>query len=146
MHGRQGARAAVWRLALGGLALALVTGCTVGQPGKADAPQQAERKRVLAPVDDARIERLDTEPGVYVLHLQTGLPSGCASFDGLEMARDERHIKVTVWNSMPKADNIACTMIYGTARNRLELGSDFEPGERYEVEINEDRTLELIAR
>lgn len=105
-----------------------------------------ERREELAPIESADIQVRESFPPQYALEIVSGLPSGCARFSRIDVARDEASIEVTVWNSVPAADDVVCTMIYGTARNTALLGSDFEPGRTYEVRINGERTVSFTAQ
>ena len=119
--------------------------CTAGQPDAVPQRDAGERQRVLAPIDDARVDRSGRDAPHYVLHVTSGLPSGCARFDGLEKSRDGSRIAVSIWNTVPADPQVACTMVYGTHNSRLDLGGDFQPGTRYRVEINGDYHLEFEA-
>ena len=76
----------------------------------------------------------------------SGLPSGCAAFEDIEVVRDGTTFTVTVTNTMPAPDqNIACTMIYGYHESTVDLGSDLEPGTEYTVHVN-DQTTTFVAQ
>ena len=119
------------------LAWVLLAGC-----GGAE-PTGDERKRVLAPVDDAQLLVDASGPPVYAVRITSGLPSGCARFDEIEVERDDAGFVVTVWNTMPADDDVACTMIYGTAVNTVELEGDLVPGRDYSVRINDTTRLRI---
>jgi hypothetical protein len=108
------------------------------------APLPPDRQRVLAPIDDAGIVILESFPPQYRLHVQAGLPSGCAQQAGYEVNRSGRTIRVQVFNSMPQGA-VACTMIYGMYEISMPLGSDFDPGATYTVEVNGER-LTFVAQ
>lgn len=126
-------------------AILTLAACSTGQPDSVPQRDAGERQRVLAPIDDARVDRLGRDAPHYVLHVTSGLPSGCARFDGLEKSRDGFRITVSIWNTVPADEQVACTMIYGTHNSRLDLGGDFQAGARYQVEINGDYHLEFEA-
>lgn len=129
-----------------GLTLAVLAACSSEEPANDEAIVDNDRKKVLAPIDAAELMVSDSMPPVYEVAIQSGLPSGCAEFDRIDIARDSRRIDLTVWNTMPADENIPCTMIYGTAQNTVVLGDDFEPGERYEIRINKETELSFTAR
>jgi hypothetical protein len=112
---------------------------TAGEPS---SDVSADKVEVLAPIDDARIVSTRSLPPQYRLLITSGLPSGCAELARIETTRDGRKIDVKVWNYMPADPEVVCTMIYGIARNTIELGSDFAPGETYRVRVN-DTVIEL---
>ena len=45
-------------------------------------------------------------------------------------------IEITVWNNHSGQD--VCTLEFRTYELTINLGSDFDPGETYEVEVNND--------
>jgi hypothetical protein len=100
----------------------------------------ADRRAVEAPIDGLDVAVLESFPPQYMLTAHAGLPNGCAQRYGSEVARDGDVITVTVLNSMPAIQNMACTMIYGMYEVNLNLGGDFEPGVTYTVKVNDQET------
>jgi hypothetical protein len=125
-------------------AIAVLSACVAGhdEPGSEDS---FERKRALAPIDAADVVVRESAPPQYALRIVSGLPSGCAEYDEAEVTRTEDRIDVTVWNTVPADENVACTMIYRTATNTIDLGDEFEPGATYTIRINGQETLEFAA-
>lgn len=109
--------------------------------GGAGAPTRLE----LAPIDDLELIVRESFPPQYALQVTSGLPSGCAEFHGATMERTGDTITVTVQNRMPASPDVACTMIYGTHEETVELGSDFVSGREYTVKVN-DRDLTFTAQ
>ena len=105
----------------------------------------ADRERVLAPIDDAQLIIRESYPPQYAVHIVSGLPSGCALFAGTSVARSGTDITITVENSMPRDQQIACTQVYGTHEETIALGSDVTPGATYSVHVN-DRILTFTAQ
>jgi hypothetical protein len=99
----------------------------------------AGTQRVDAPIDGLDILILESFPPQYMLHIQAGLPSGCAKQAGYEASRFGSVITVRVYNSIPTGQ-VACTMIYGTYELNLNLGSDYTPGQTYTVRVNDETT------
>jgi len=95
-----------------------------------------DRRAVEAPIDGLDILTLESFPPQYMLNVQAGLPSGCAERYGSEVERVDDVITVTVLNTLPADENVACTMIYGMYEVNLPLGSDFVSGETYSVIVN----------
>lgn len=89
-----------------------------------------------APIDDVDLRVTDYPPH-YVLYVEAGLPSGCASPHAHDLRREGQLLRVTVTNAVLQSD--ACTMVYGTYELALELGSDFVPGREYAIEVNDER-------
>jgi hypothetical protein len=99
-----------------------------------------DRRAVEAPIDGLEVLTLESFPPQYVLHVQAGLPNGCAEQYGSEVERVDDVITFTVLNTMPAIQNVACTMIYGMYEVNLPLGSEFESGHTYTVIVNGQET------
>ena len=94
--------------------------------------------RVKAPIDKAEIGVAKSLPPQSSVEITSGLPSGCARFDGYDVKREGELITINVWNTIPSV-NMACTMIYGYVDTSVKLGSDFETGKTYTVMINDEK-------
>ena len=92
----------------------------------------------LAPIEDLRVNIAESFPVQVFVVVSSGLPSGCAEFDRIDVERvDSSQIDLTVWNLVPAPDEpIACTAIYGITENTVALGSDFEAGVEQVVVVN----------
>ena len=97
---------------------------------------EAGRHPVPAPINEADVRVAESFPPQYFVHIQAGLPNGCAQQYTHSFTRSGNQIDVTVLNSMPDADLI-CTAIYGTYEINIGLGSDFVAGETYTVNVND---------
>lgn len=142
-----------WVAPLAGLPLTalLLAGCTPDggiSDEKADAPSSdLERVEVLAPIEDAELEVGESAPPQHAVRVVSGLPSGCAELERIDVERDGADIEVTVWNTVPAdEEEVACTAIYRSTDNTVALGGDFEAGTRYSVTVNRDVTLSFTAR
>ena len=117
-------------------------------PVTVEPPQDADpgdgMTPVLAPIDGVAVEIAESFPPQYFLVVQSGLPNGCALFDGYTMDRDGETVVVQVTNLVPEDKGVICTEQYRTVESRIALGSDFEPGGRYTVQVN-DVTHPLVA-
>ena len=100
------------------------------------APDQADTV-VPAPIDGVEIVVAESFPPQYFLNVKSGLPNGCARFDGYTVNRDADTITVQVTNLLPASKDPMCTMIYGTVETNIALGIDFEPGRMYTVHVND---------
>lgn len=105
-----------------------------------------ERVEVLAPIENAEIVVRESAPPQYAVRIVSGLPSGCAEFERIDTETRDESIALTVWNTMPADENVACTMIYRTTENTVELGADFASGETFTVSINDEETLSFTAQ
>jgi uncharacterized lipoprotein YbaY len=107
-----------------------------------DLPDMVETP---APIESVKVVQSEVNSDEYILHVTSGLPSGCAEFNDAEMTRDGNDINVTVTNLMPAPGVlIACTMIYGYHDSEINLGNDFEAGATYNVTVN-DETITFLA-
>lgn len=106
-----------------------------------------ERRVVVeAPIEEIEVLFLESFPVQHRLRVVSGLPSGCAAFDGIEVVRDGTMFTVTVTNTMPAPDqDIACTMIYGYHESTVDLGNDLESGIEYTVYVN-DKVTTFVAQ
>ena len=94
--------------------------------------------RQRAPIDGVEITIAESFPPQYFVRVTSGLPSGCVTFDAIETTRDGNTIEIAVWNLGPGPDaTFACTAIYGIVENNVALGTDFESGAEYRVEVND---------
>jgi len=100
----------------------------------------------LAPIEASELVVRESIPPQYAVRITSGLPSGCAKFDLIEVKREAKGIDLTVWNTVPADDRVVCTMIYGIARNTVELGDDFVRGESYTVRVNSEEKITFTAR
>lgn len=97
-----------------------------------------QQVNALAPIEDVQVNIADSFPVQVFVVVSSGLPSGCAEFDRIDVERvDTSQINLTVWNLVPAPDEpIACTTIYGITENTVALGSDFEAGVEQVVVVN----------
>lgn len=111
------------------------------------SPQEPAQVVVLAPIDDSAIVRPSSPAGAYILKVTSGLPSGCAEFDGFNVERVGDNFRMEVTNLMPHPSLIvACTSIYGYNKSEIWLGSGLIVGETYTVTINEGITILFTAQ
>src|SRR3990172_1125281 len=94
------------------------------------------RERVLAPIDNADIRVLESFPPQYVLNVTAGLPNGCARADGYQVDRTGDTVRVRIYNTMP-VGKVVCTQVYGSYELNIPLGSDFQSGRDYTVDVND---------
>ena len=90
-----------------------------------------------APIESVEVQIAESVPPQYFLLVRSGLPNGCVRFGGYEVQRDGDTVHVKVTNLKPGDKNVMCTQVYGIAENRIPLGSDFKPGKKYTVVVND---------
>ena len=81
----------------------------------------------------------------YSLSIVSGLPSGCARFDGYHVEHRGKVLEVTVTNLTPTGP-VACTTIYDRHEGEVDLGADFETAVTYTVVVNGQVTNAFVAR
>jgi hypothetical protein len=136
------------------LALAAVGACSNGTAppqtpvGNQPAPPATApgRTAVLAPIESVELVAREPQSQRYAVRVVSGLPSGCAKFERVDVARDGYVVNVTVWNSLPADSGVACTMIYGTIEHTAELGSGFTRGEAFAVHVNGEPKLSFTPQ
>lgn len=90
-----------------------------------------------APIDGVEVEIAKSFPPQYFLTVHSGLPNGCVRFGSYEVARESDIILIRVTNLQPADREIMCTQVYGNVETRISLGSDFEPGKKITVHVND---------
>jgi len=109
-------------------------------------PTALPRKTVRAPIDRLDLVTRESAPPHYAVQVSSGLPDGCTTFKEARVTgRSGATITVEVTNTHPSDGMVACTMIYGTHVETVELGSDFERGTEYTVRVN-DKELRFTAQ
>lgn len=101
----------------------------------------------LAPIETVDLAVAESYPVQYILTVVSGQPHGCYQFDGYDVQRDGNKVIVTVNNNVP-ADLSAmlCMQVYNTTESTINLGSDFESGETYVIEVNGEVAEEFVAQ
>ena len=100
----------------------------------------------LAPIESAEIVIAESFPPQYFVQIVSALPNGCVQFERLDLTRDGTMIQIDIWNRVPAPEaEVACTLIFGLKNHNVALGSDFESGVEYTVQIN-DLTRTFIAQ
>jgi hypothetical protein len=131
------------------LGLAMVVACVASctDPDLATSIALADgRKQVLAPIESAEIVVRQSAPPQYALRITSGLPNGCAEFDRIDLIPNGSVVELRVWNTLPASEKIACTMVYGTASNTVDLAGEFESGRTYDVRINGQTKVTFTAK
>ncbi len=110
-------------------------------------PEEPATVAVPAPIEDATVMTPEEPGGEYVLKITSGLPNGCAKFNGYTVERDFNRFLVEVTNLMPApGEFIACTEIYGLHEGEAVLGSELVVGETFSISINDDFLISFSAQ
>ena len=105
------------------------------EPPRETPPDMEE---VPAPLESVEIHIAESWPPQYFVEVISGLPNGCAEFNGYEESRAGNTIVISVNNLMPApSQQVACTEEYRTHRISIPLGEDFQSGETYTVQVND---------
>jgi hypothetical protein len=104
-----------------------------------------DTEQVPAPIDGVEILIAESYPPQYFVAVASGLPNGCARFDGHKVVREGDTVRVSVTNLVPRAKDVMCTQVYGTVESNIPLGTDFKPGQKYTVHVN-DITETFVAQ
>ena len=96
-----------------------------------------------SPIGQAAIEVLESAPPQYQLRVISRMPKGgsCSQFNGYEIRRRESNsIDVAITHHEVTDPQAACTRDLPVVETAVPLGSDFEPGVEYTVNINSETT------
>ena len=102
-----------------------------------------------SPIESAEVVVLEGAPPQYQLRVVSGMPkgSGCSQFNGYEIRRRESNsIEVAITHHQVADPLVMCTADYPVVETDVLLGSDFEPGVEYTVNVNSDTTRSFVAR
>ena len=99
-----------------------------------------------APIESVAMRIAESFPPQYFVEILYGLRNGCIEPDDYEVTRDGNRIDIAVTVLAPAPEvNILCTQIYGTGTYNVALGTDFQPGDTYTVNVN-DQTTTFVAQ
>ena len=93
--------------------------------------------QVAAPIESIEVLIMESFPPQYSVVVVSGLPNSCITFGGYTLTRDGNTIRVDVINWNPANPDVLCLQVYGIVETNILLGSDFEPGKTYMVNVNE---------
>ncbi len=102
-----------------------------------------------SPIESAEVVVLEGAPPQYQLRVVSGMPkgTGCSQFNGYEIRRRESNsIEVAITHHQVVDPLVMCTADYPVVETDVPLGSDFEPGVEYTVNVNSDTTRSFVAR
>ena len=102
-----------------------------------------------SPVQSAEVVNTGSIPHEYTLRVVSGLPrgSGCSQFNGHEIRRHVPHqLDVVITHHEVADPNVVCTADFPILETDVPLGSDFNSGAEYTVNVNEDTSVTFFAR
>lgn len=101
--------------------------------------------KAMAPIESIEILIAESYPQQYFGLVVSGLPNSCAKYGGYYLTRDGDTISIEMVNWKPADPNTACAEIYSTAEHNIPLGSEFDSGRTYTLDVN-DKTVNLTAQ
>ncbi len=101
--------------------------------------------QIPAPIDSVDILIMEIFPPQYNLIVVSGLPNSCVVPAGYYLARRGSTIRTDMVNWKPANPGVVCAQVYGSVETTIPLGSDFESGRTYTVEVN-DLTKTFVAQ
>lgn len=131
---RRGRASIAWSVAVF-VGAATLASCVASAPGSS-APGTLELR---APIVRVSLRVAESYPPQYFADLVSALPDGCTRFARVTVRREGRTVFVDVFNTVPSDRATMCTMIYGEKESAVPLGSDFEPGATYTLDVNGTR-------
>jgi len=88
----------------------------------------------MAPIHDVSIAFAESFPVQVMVHVEGGLASSCTTVHEVKTERAGNTIRVAITTATPK--DLMCATVYESFEENINLGSDFEPGQTYTVDVN----------
>ena len=104
-----------------------------------------DRVRAPAPIEQVDINVAESFPPQYFVAVVSLQPNSCVSFDAVETTREGNAIQILVWNLVPTDPDVQCAQVVSTTEHNVALGTDFKPGQSYDVQVN-DVTRNFVAQ
>ena len=112
----------------------------------AQAPTSpTDQVRALAPIEQVNINVAESFPPQYFAAIVSRQSNSCVTFDALGTTRDGNAIQILVWNLVPADPDVICAQVLSTTEHNVALGSDFTPGQSYDLQVN-DVTRTFVAQ
>ena len=102
-----------------------------------------------SPIESAEVRAPDRGPHAYELRVVSGLPRGsaCSQFNGYEIRRGgTNRVEVSITHHEVSDPDVVCTADYPVVETIVPLGSDFETGAEYTVDVNSETAFSFTAR
>ena len=91
-----------------------------------------------APINQVRVDFLQTQPVQVSVYIKIGLRDTCTTFHDISTARSGNTITITVTNQ--HVTGAICGQIYTFVEKNVNLGSGFVSGQPYTVQVNGQAT------
>jgi len=99
---------------------------------------QPETDISLAPIHEVQVNIAESYPEQIFVYIKGGLSDSCTTFHDIETQRSGNIIDITVTTERPR--DAVCAQVYGYFEKNVPLGSDFNSGETYIVNVNDITT------
>lgn len=115
-----------------------------GEPASGSPANPPENKtRADAPIESIEIHKAAAKQPNASMIIVSGLPNGCAEFEGYSLTRTGDLFSLAVTNLTSAGPDVACTDDYRTVTTDIELEASvygsIEECRHYEVEVNGER-------
>ena len=101
-----------------------------------------------SPVESAEVRFSKNGPHLYELRVVSGMPkgSGCSQFNGYEIRRREANrMEVSITHHEVSDPLVVCTADYPVVETIVPLGSDYESGAEYVIDVNSGTMVSFVA-
>ncbi len=116
------------------LALSILVVATVGcQSGGGE-----ELEIRLAPIHEVQVNIAESYPMQVIIYIKGELTDGCTTFHELTTERSGNTVNITLTTQCPRG--AVCAQVYGYFEKNVNLGSDFNSGETYINNVNDETT------
>jgi len=125
------------------VAIVAVTGCKseTSPPGDSDT---GELKISPAPIHEVQVNIAESFPPQIFVYIQGGLADSCTEFNDLTDERSGNTIEITVTVKRPV--DAMCAQVYGYFEKNVALGTDFNSGETYIIEVNDYKPVTFVMQ
>jgi hypothetical protein len=100
------------------------------------------KAKLPAPIEKVSVAASEDDPAHYILTVVGVLPNNCYTYDSQKVTRKDRIITVTVTNLLNRDGS--CSKKPTTFDLEIDLGTNFESGKRYTVNVNNE-TMKFTA-
>ena len=102
-----------------------------------------------SPIESAEVGVSEGGPPLYELRVVSGMSKGssCSQFNGYEIRRrGTNRMEVLITHHEVSDPLVVCTADYPVVETTVPLGSDFEAGTEYKVDVNSETVASFVAR
>jgi hypothetical protein len=104
-----------------------------------------EQVKETAPIESVDILIAKSYPPLYSVRVISGLPNSCVVYGGYYLTHNGDIVRIEMVNWKPADPNTVCAEIYRTVEHDIPLGTVFESGRTYTVDLN-DKIVTFTAQ